>query len=79
MRRIIATKQTGWILIVLSTVVFLVPFATPFFPVSTTIKVAIGGAALVTAESLFWLGALLVGKETIQKYTKRLFKRKVKE
>jgi hypothetical protein len=40
------------------------------------IKVAIGGAALVMAEVLFWLGALLVGKETIQKYTKRLFKRK---
>jgi hypothetical protein len=76
MRRNIATKRTGWILIVLSTIVFLVPFVIPFFPVSTTIKVAIGGAALVTAEALFWLGALLVGKETIQKYTKRLFKRK---
>jgi hypothetical protein len=72
-------KRTGWILIILSTIVFFVPFVIPFFPVSTTIKVAIGGAALVMAEVLFWLGALLVGKETIQKYTKRLFKRKEKE
>jgi hypothetical protein len=79
MWRTIATKRTGWILIILSTIVFLVPFVIPFFPVSITKKVAIGGAAFVMAEVLFWLGALLVGKETIQQYTKRLFKRKEKE
>jgi len=42
-------------------------------------KVAIGGVALVAAEVLFWVGALLVGKETVQKYTKRFFKKKEKD
>ncbi|BDG47173.1 hypothetical protein [Parageobacillus sp. KH3-4] len=54
-------------------------FCDPVFSVSATIKVAIGGVALVMAEALFWLGVLLVGKETIQNYTKRLLKKREKE
>jgi hypothetical protein len=46
-------KRTSWILIILSTIIFLVLFVIPFFPVSTTIKVAIGGAALVMADRYF--------------------------
>ncbi|MBW7651697.1 transporter suffix domain-containing protein [Anoxybacillus sp. ST4] len=73
------TKKIGWAFLVLSTLFFLVPFLIPFFTMSTKMKVAIGGVALVAAEVLFWVGALLVGKETVQKYTKRFFKKKEKD
>lgn len=73
------TKKIGWTFLVLSTLFFLVPFLIPFFTMSTKMKVAIGGVALVAAEVLFWVGALLVGKETVQKYTKRFFKKKEKD
>jgi hypothetical protein len=70
------TKKIGWAFIALSALLFLVPFVIPFFTLSTKLKVAIGGVSLLAGEGLFWLGALLVGRETVQKYMKRFFKKR---
>jgi F0F1-type ATP synthase assembly protein I len=67
-------KRAGWILIIVSTLLWLVPFISLFLPVSTAIKAAVGGAAVVLAEVLFWLGAVIIGKDVVEKYRKSLFR-----
>ncbi|WP_033313952.1 hypothetical protein [Saccharococcus caldoxylosilyticus] len=54
-------------------------FCDPVFSCFYNNKSGYWRGGLSNGGSLFWLGALLVGKETIQKYTKRLFKRREKE
>jgi hypothetical protein len=44
----------------------------PFIPISLAQKGLLVPALLVLAEVLFWLGALLVGKEVVQKYRRYL-------
>ncbi|MDP5017730.1 transporter suffix domain-containing protein [Anabaena sp. UHCC 0187] len=44
----------------------------PFLPISLAQKALLVPALLVLAEVLFWLGALLVGKEVVQKYRRYL-------
>ena len=46
--------------------------AIPFLPLSTGKKAAAGGFVFVIAEVTFWLGAVLAGKEVVQKYQDRL-------
>jgi hypothetical protein len=72
-------RRAGWTLIIVSTLLWLVPFIAPFLPVSTTIKAAVGGAAVVLAEVFFWLGAVIVGKDAVEKYRKSLFKWRKRE
>jgi hypothetical protein len=79
MWRKITNKQIGWAFIVISTIFWLIPFAMPFLSFSTTIKVGIGGAAVVIAEVLFWLGAVILGKDVVEKYRKSLFKWKKRD
>jgi len=62
--------RLGWTLIIISTVLWLVPLATPVLPFSVKIKILIGGGAVVLAEGLFWLGAIFVGKEAVKRYRK---------
>ena len=44
----------------------------PFLPISLGQKGLLIPALLILAEVLFWLGALLVGKEVVQKYRRYL-------
>ncbi|MFM7365174.1 MAG: transporter suffix domain-containing protein [Cuspidothrix sp.] len=44
----------------------------PFLPISLGQKGLLVPALLVLAEVLFWLGALLLGKEVVQKYRRYL-------
>jgi len=50
----------------------------PFLPLTAGRKALIGGITFVLAEVTFWGGALLAGKEVVQKYQDRLnpFKRR---
>jgi hypothetical protein len=73
MKKIIHTR-TGWIFIFVSTILWIVPLASPFLPLSTAMKVGVAGITVVLAEVLFWLGAVIVGKEAVQKYRKSLLK-----
>jgi len=73
MKRSKTAIRFGWGLVIVSTVLWIVPFITPFLPVSFKVKAFIGGSAIVLAEILFWLGAILVGKEAVKKY-KNLFR-----
>lgn len=59
--------KIGMILIIASFVVWVTPLGIPFLPISGKMK-AIGiTSALVLAEVLFWIGALMVGKEAARK------------
>ncbi len=59
--------KIGMILIIVSFVVWVTPLGIPFLPISGKMK-AIGiTSALVLAEVLFWVGALMVGKEAAKK------------
>jgi hypothetical protein len=55
----------------------------PFIPISLGQKALLIPALLVLAEILFWTGALLVGKEVVQKFRRYLrirlkrFRRKI--
>jgi hypothetical protein len=53
----------------------------PILPLSTGKKAILGGIVFVLAEVTFWGGAILAGKETVQKYQDRLnpFKRRRKD
>jgi len=65
--------QTGWIArvgvasIVLSLVLWLGLLAVPFLALPAAQKAAWAGGIVVVAEVLFWVGALLAGKELAQR------------
>src|SRR5690606_13167541 len=55
-------------LLILSLIVYLIPVITPFTPLTTKIKAAIITGSIIIAEIMFWIGALLVGKEAAAKF-----------
>ncbi|MWV42711.1 transporter suffix domain-containing protein [Paenibacillus sp. HJL G12] len=55
-------------LLILSLLLWLVPVITPFTPLSTKIKASIITGSIIIAEIMFWIGALLVGKEVAAKF-----------
>ncbi|MGG2972296.1 transporter suffix domain-containing protein [Geobacillus stearothermophilus] len=57
-------------LIIASFVVWVIPPIAPFLPFSTAAKASIVAVAIVAAEIMFWIGALLVGKEAASKLKK---------
>lgn len=61
-------KQFGFVLIVLSCLVWLAIVAIPLMPFTLAQKTAIVPGLLILGEVLFWAGALLVGKEVAQRY-----------
>ena len=61
-------KQFGFVLIVLSCLVWLAIVAVPLMPFTLGQKAAIVPGLLILGEILFWIGALLVGKEVAQRY-----------
>lgn len=64
--------KIGLGLLLVSGVLWLAPFTVPFAPFSTKTKAVLITGALVLAEALFWIGALIVGKEAAKRFRKYL-------
>lgn len=62
--------KIGMILIIASFIVWVTPLGIPFLPISGKMKAISITSALVLAEVLFWVGALMVGKEAARKIRK---------
>jgi hypothetical protein len=58
----------GIVLVVLSTVAYLLLFGVPFLPVATEMKAGVGVALVVVGEATFWVGAALLGRELITRF-----------
>ncbi|MBS9386823.1 MAG: transporter suffix domain-containing protein [Dolichospermum sp. BR01] len=66
-------QKLGLVLIIISFLPWLIiAVIVPFLPISLAQKAILVPALLILAEVLFWLGALLVGKEVVQKYRRYL-------
>lgn len=71
----------GIILLIICVVAFLAIPVVPFLSMGNEAKVILAAVLFVIGEATFWVGAILVGKELLAKYTSRLnpknwFKRK---
>lgn len=71
----------GIVLLIICVVAFLAIPVVPFLNIGNGAKVTIAAVLFVIGEATFWVGAILVGKELLAKYTSRLnpknwFKRK---
>jgi VIT1/CCC1 family predicted Fe2+/Mn2+ transporter len=62
--------KIGMILIIASFIVWVMPLGIPFLPITGKMKAISITSALVLAEVLFWVGALMVGKEAARKIRK---------
>ena len=49
-----------------------VPLVVPFLPLTTGQKVWASGGLVVAAEVVFWVSALLLGREVVRRYRSRL-------
>ncbi|WP_409290057.1 transporter suffix domain-containing protein [Peribacillus sp. SCS-37] len=67
-----STLKLGIILLVMSTVLWLVPLLVPFLELSGKGKVVLTALLLIAAEILFWAGVFFAGKEAAQKFRGRL-------
>jgi hypothetical protein len=66
-------QKLGLVLIIISFLPWLIiAVIVPFLPISLAQKAILVPVLLVLAEVLFWTGALLVGKEVVQKYRRYL-------
>ena len=73
--------RVGLIILAISLVFWAFLPIIPFLPLSAGKKTLIGGITFLLAEVTFWGGALLAGKEVVQKYQDRLnpFKRRTEK
>lgn len=73
--------RLGLMILAISMVFWASLLAVPLLPLTTGKKAVVGGVIFVLAEVTFWGGAILAGKETVQKYQDRLnpFKRRRKD
>lgn len=55
-------------LLILSLSMWLIPIITPFTPLPTKVKAITITISIIIAEVMFWIGALLVGKEVVAKF-----------
>ncbi len=58
----------GLVLVVLSTVAYLLLFGVPFLPVATEVKAGVSVALIVVGEVTFWIGAALLGRELVTRF-----------
>ena len=71
----------GIVLLIICVVAFLSIPVVPFLNMGNEAKVILAAVLFVIGEATFWVGAILIGKELLAKYTSRLnpknwFKRK---
>ncbi|MBO9542097.1 transporter suffix domain-containing protein [bacterium] len=55
-------------LMILSCGLWVALLVVPFLPLATSHKAALGGAVVVGAEVLFWVGGLIAGPEAITRF-----------
>ncbi|MBK1987339.1 transporter suffix domain-containing protein [Sphaerospermopsis aphanizomenoides BCCUSP55] len=66
-------QKLGLVLVIVSFLPWLtIAVIVPFLPISVAQKALLVPALLVFAEVIFWLGALLLGKEVVQRYRRYL-------
>jgi hypothetical protein len=61
-------RMLGIVLVVLSTVVYLLLFGVPFLPVATEVKAGVSVMLVVVGEVTFWAGAALLGRELVARF-----------
>lgn len=71
-------KKIGIIFIVLSFVLWLLIPVIPFLSFSAGLKTAIVSGLFIGGEVFFWLGALLAGKDIVQKFIQKYWRKKDK-
>lgn len=64
--------KIGILLLILACVCWIIALVVPLISLSLHVKATIVTTAIIVGEVLFWLGALMAGKETVAKY-KRFF------
>jgi hypothetical protein len=60
--------KLGIVLILISVIIFLTLFAMPFIPIGTKSKITISTVLIISGETMFWVGTILIGKEVWNKY-----------
>ena len=60
--------KLGIVLIIISVIFFLTLFAMPFIPLGTKTKITVSTVLIITGETMFWVGTILIGKEVWNKY-----------
>ncbi|WP_330219529.1 transporter suffix domain-containing protein [Peribacillus muralis] len=60
--------KIGMAFLIISLLTWIIPVIAPFMPFSAAGKAGVITGAIVFAEVMFWVGALLVGKEVAAKY-----------
>ncbi|MGE6376107.1 transporter suffix domain-containing protein [Peribacillus muralis] len=60
--------KLGMGFLIISLLTWIIPVIAPFTPLSAAAKAGVITGAIVFAEVMFWVGALLVGKEVAAKY-----------
>lgn len=73
------TYKLGVGVIIFSLSLWLVPIITPFTPIPIKVKAGLIPGSIIVAEIMFWLGALLVGKEVANKFKSYLNPKKWRE
>jgi hypothetical protein len=63
-------KFWGWGLVIISFLPWLLVLTLPWWPLANNQRLLATVILLVIAEVLFWLGALIVGKQAVEKYRK---------
>lgn len=60
--------KAGIVLIIISSVIYLLLFAVPFLKISSSLKLTLVPVIVIAGELAFWAGAFFVGKELMKKY-----------
>ncbi|MGE7602346.1 transporter suffix domain-containing protein [Peribacillus sp. NPDC097675] len=60
--------KIGMVLLILALLTWIIPVVAPFTPFSTNTKTIVVAGAIIIAEVMFWVGAILVGKEVAAKF-----------
>ncbi|MGW6379944.1 transporter suffix domain-containing protein [Peribacillus butanolivorans] len=60
--------KIGMGFLIVSLLTWIIPVIAPFTPFPTAVKAGVITGAIIFAEVMFWVGALLVGKEVAAKF-----------
>lgn len=71
-------KNWGWGLVIISFIPWLLVPTLPWLPLANSQRLFASAVLIVMAEVIFWLGALIVGKQAISRYRKHFNWRSIK-
>ncbi|MCM3720034.1 transporter suffix domain-containing protein [Fictibacillus phosphorivorans] len=69
-------KKIGIVMIILSFVLWVFIPIIPFLTLSAAIKTGIVSGLIIGGEVLFWLGALLAGKDIVKNFIQKFWRKK---